>query len=1125
MQQMGFLRDYSDQQIAAELQAIRQGRFINGYPTSQKAAELAERIDRTELAGGSIELRARGLAWCARLLCQRETLDRARELLKKSRTLAETAEAALAEAFIVATRDGGTALALLAPMKTPAARSAALRIVTNSGQPLGAIAWVERASLTLDSFDSEGKFFQISNELAAERWQEAVDHASQITDADLAETPVLHHAVGVAYLMQAVPAELRSTALSQVPFEAASFPLAADPAALAFRQRAIKAFEAVSAFALQAGVAAASHLASDLTLWLKLRDPHAHDRAMEELRGSMRDPEQSLRRLPLALQFGLKLDVAAIEKEIDRRVALSGTGTADEAAARFALAFVQGDPKGTAAYIARHRNQLYAYLHKSAVQMIEIEMLARAGQIDAAKERLTEAVADGLSANEQQHLTRIIREAEGADPAAERKRQYQQSGRLNDLVNLAILLEMQESWQELLPFAERLFSETHSLEDACRVAKALNEVGRYDELLQFLEQNSTVVQHVDGLKTLLAWSLYRHGRFDEASSLLAELAATRDDPNDRRLCVNLAIASGQWDELVEFSTSEWRQRNERTAAELLIAAQMARAVGGPHAKDLVLAATEKAPAVPNILAGAYMQATSAGWEGEGIVGGWLLRAAELSGEGGPLRQVTVRELADHKPEWDKHAASAWQHLAEGKMPMFGAAHLLHRSLIDLTLLQALANLTESDTRRRGIVYAFSGARLTDITLPSLTAIALDLTAIFTLALLGLLPSAIAAYQWVAIPHSTLGWLFQERQRVTFHQPSRIKEAHELKRLIAERNLEVLPAQPVLDPTLAKEVGLELAGLLTLAAKAKGPDGKTRYVIRSAPVHRVGSLMEEEADLSTYYECLCSCQALVEKLRAKGVLTFDEEQRALAYLKLHERRWASEPKIVDGAEIYLDHLATAYLQTIGVISKIRAAGLTAHITEDYDRDANRLIAYEKLSEQQLGLIELIRKTLSDGLASRHVRAVKSPSIGDEELLGSHPTFSVLGIDDAVDALVVDDRFVNQHPFMEANHRRTPILTTVDLLVDLARKGTISKQGVHAHRTYLRQAGFLFVPLTEEELLHHLLDAPLNDGEVLETAELRAIRESLLLARMRKILQITTETVWLHGCMQSVIRAIK
>jgi len=76
--------------------------------------------------------------------------------------LAKTREAMLAEAFIAAAQDKNAGLALLAPINTPAARSAALRIVTHAEQAEGGIAWVETAGLTLDSFDAEGKFFHIS---------------------------------------------------------------------------------------------------------------------------------------------------------------------------------------------------------------------------------------------------------------------------------------------------------------------------------------------------------------------------------------------------------------------------------------------------------------------------------------------------------------------------------------------------------------------------------------------------------------------------------------------------------------------------------------------------------------------------------------------------------------------------------------------------------------------------------------------------------------------------------------------------------------------------------------------------------------------------------------------------
>ena len=284
-------------------------------------------------------------------------------------------------------------------------------------------------------------------------------------------------------------------------------------------------------------------------------------------------------------------------------------------------------------------------------------------------------------------------------------------------------------------------------------------------------------------------------------------------------------------------------------------------------------------------------------------------------------------------------------------------------------------------------------------------------------------------------------------------------------------------------------------------------------------------MEEEADLGAYSEYLCSCQAVVTKLRVKGVLTLPEEQQARSYLKLHEHSWPGEPTIADGAELYLDNLSVTYLQTIEVLGKLKAAGLTAYVSETTDADANRLISFESLSAREFDIIEIIRRSLSEGIKSKRVRALRSSeSEGDNEVW-LHPTFGVLGIDAAVDAFVVDDRSINRHLQMSAHDRQTPILTTLDLLDDLARKGIISQDVMFADRTYLRQAGFQLIPLTAEELSYHLENASLTNGILVETAELRAIREAMLRARMSKMLQIPTEVPWLHQSMNAIIHTLK
>jgi pimeloyl-ACP methyl ester carboxylesterase len=1125
VRQGAYLQKLSDQEIEQETQRLRKARHFAGFPTKEAAMAFADRVDNAELAAGSSVVRSRALAWCARLLSLGETIDHARQLLKRSKVLGVCEEAILAEASILSATDKDGALAMVAAVNSPAARSAALRIVANHDKAEGAVDWVHRCELKIEDFDADGKFALLMNELSVAHWQDAIDHAAKITEEDFQYSPVLEHAVAMACLIQAVPEDLRSDVLVNVPFDASHFPLASDAAALHARRQAAGLFAKASDMAQSFGATTAANPDADYALWLELRDPQDGQRGLETLRASMREPALSLRRLHFALQFGVQLDIASIEKEIDRRVVLSGKGSPEEALARFSLAFAQGSPKAIADYIAKHRTQLYEHLQKYAIQTIEIKLLVRTGLIGAANDKLTEAVADGLGQREEQHLRRIISEFEGTDPASERRKLFERTNHLRELSNLVDLLEEQKSWQELCPYAEMLFARTHSHEDAFRFAKALNESEQYTKLFEFLSQNIELISQSVGLKTIWAWTLYREGRFEDASIMLGELIDARDDENDRTLRINLAIASGNWDELVEFTTDEWNHRDRRAAEELLKAGQLAQAVSAPRAKDLVNEAAEIAPNDAAILAGAYFHATNAGWEQNSNTAQWLRRAAELSDKNGPLKSMSMKEFIDQKPQWDKRNDLIWQQLNEGKIPVFGAAHLLNRSLVEFVLLPSLANLSETDPRRRSVVYAYSGARPVN-PLPKIDTIALDLSALFSLARLDLLGTAIGVYKESVIPHSTMGWLFQERQRATFHQPSRIKDAHHVRRLIATDVLSVLQTQPPHDHALVKEVGEELAGLLiTAKAKSESGDGIRGFVIRSAPVHRVTSLMEEEADLGTYVEYLCSCQAVVAKMRAKAVLTLHEERQACSYLSLQERSWPGEPTISDGAELYLDDLSVTYLQTVGVLDKLKAAGLTAYVTERMDADTNRLISYESLSAQELDIIEIIRRSLSEGIKSKRIRALRSSEIEGEDAVWLHPPFGVLGVNAAVDAFVVDDRSINCHLHMSAHDRQTPILTTLDLLDDLASKRIISQDFLFGHRTYLRQGGFQLIPLTAEELSYHLENAPLANGALVETAELRAIREAMLRVRMSKMLQIPAEVPWLHLSMNAIIRTLK
>lgn len=1122
--QQAFYLRISDEEIEQSLSRLRQGRFLGGFgfPTIDEAKQFADKVEQAELKGGSRQVRARALAWCARILGQSDTLDRAKELLAKSRELSPTPEGELAAAIILANSERAAGMSKLKAIGTPAAYSAAVRLVTIADGQAEALVWAASAGLNGNSFDCEGKYTYFLAALLSGNWEILFQGPATITDAEIAENAPLLHVMAMTNLMLAVPADIRSLVSSGVPTDPEGVKLSSEPDALAARRRARDYFERFAAFCQSIGVSVGAHLASDYALWLEIRDPQARTAGMARLNDSMRDPVLSLRRLNMAIRYGLKVDLAAIEKRLDQSIAFSGTGTGDEAFARYALIFTQKTSKDVALYIAKHRKQLYAHLQKLAIMGIEVDALAQSGQIDAARERLAEMEAEGLNAKSREELSIVLAEADGKDPLAELRALYDRTGELIPLRNLTGAMEDAGLLEELLPYAEKLFATTHDLHDCFLVAKTLDRLDRYGELYVFLAKNRALVEQSVNLRAMWAWSLWREGKFQDASTELEALADFKTSPSHRALRGNIAISSGNWAALSGYCDEIWADRANQPAEELLHAAELALATHNAHARELVIVATEKAPDEPAVLTHAYTQATKGGWENSPAVSGWIQRAAAKSGSDGPIKMVSMKELFDQKPAWDKQASNVVTELNSGKMPAFLAGELLNRSTLDLTLVPALANPTEVDVRKRSIIYAFSGARGRMPITPG-ASMAVELGALVTLARLGLLDLVFARFP-IVIPHSTLGWLFKERATAIFHQPSRIKHAELLKSLINARAISIVPEPPQPDNTLVRDIGKDLADLLVLA-KNQSEAGTPSAVVRSPPIHLVGSLMQEEADLKAYKNLIVSCGAVVGALKAAGALTAQEEAQARAFLQTQEKAWPNEPAVGLNCTFLLDGLSIAHLRTAGVLDKFKTSGLKVSISQNDDDEANALLAMASLTGEELDVIERIRAKLAAGLADGSVRAVRATKADEDRAFQSHPTYTVMALSEPAQYVLVDDRALNRLSGINHDGGQSPIITSLDLLDHLAETGALTEAEVFNHRATLRRCGYQIIPVTEPELRAHLFAADVKEGAVLETAELKAIRESLLRLRMTKLLQIPQEIPALQQTQVSFVRLIR
>ena len=1120
-------KDLINSEIEKRLSIIRRARFILGFSTSEHSIRLAEKIRGGEFEGGSDDVKSRALAWCARFLAIGDNSEKSDEYIRLAHRLGNGPEITVAEAFRVSANGKiEDALCKLASIKSPMARSAAFFIATKHKDASFAIEWLSNSGLGIVDIDADGKFFLISKQLELCLWDKALEYVSSLQNEDYQQTPILYHSAAIVHLLQAIPDEFKSHDMQQFLFQASHFPLASNETAIKARREAQALFNKCAIEARELGCDDAANIAEDYALWLELRDPNGLETGRQKLQASMRDPANSLRRLNFALQFGLKLDLVAVETEIDRQTTISGGKSQVAAMARFALSFMQESPKAVVAYIDRHRAQLLEYLEKKSLNTFEIEMLAKAGCSQRAEERLEELVNDGLTEIEQIRLRRGIEESKGADPIEARKVLFENSDQLNDLIILVNLLEEQKDREQLLHYSQLLFERTQSLQDAERLALALNEINQYSEITGLLRKYPEFLNQSDNLQMLWCWSLYREGLLAEAVTELETLKSKRDHPNDRALTVNLMIALGDWDALQPYLENEWVNREQREAYDLIKTAQLAQIVGSPRARDLLQTAAIKGAHDAQILSAAYFLASSAGCEDEAPVAQWLHDAATLSGDNGPLKKMSIQDLIDRAPEWNRRQTDIWSQLCKGIIPIFGAAHLLNRSLIDMFLLPALANTLEMDPRKRALIPAYSGLRQS---LPcEYRVVAMEATALLTLGYLGLLETVCNTFEHIVIPHSTLGWLFTEKQKVSFHQPSRIRNAHKISQLHATGALMKFSGSDELDPDLAADIGEELASLLAETQTEGRGDERQKLVIRSSPVHRVGSLMVEEADLSAFYPYLCSCLAVVRKLKQKGHLTATQESRALSYLILHEKEWPTQPEISDDAVLYLDDLSVTYLQQAGVLEKLQPAGFEAYISTQKMQEVNALLSYEQLSSEVIRVIEYIRSILADSIKTGKVKVgqmLQSSELDEKSIIDDHPTFAVYHLAKDVEAVIADDRFLNQHMNVDVNSTLTPMLTTLDLLDALHTMGCLTFEQYIDHRTSLRRSGYIFVPIAKNELDHYLSASAVKDGNFSEPAELRAIRENILSIRMSQFLQLPKEANWIASSMQAFTQTLK
>lgn len=339
-------------------------------------------------------------------------------------------------------------------------------------------------------------------------------------------------------------------------------------------------------------------------------------------------------------------------------------------------------------------------------------------------------------------------------------------------------------------------------------------------------------------------------------------------------------------------------------------------------------------------------------------------------------------------------------------------------------------------------------------------------------------------------------LMEQIARVTPHQPSQHAQRAEMFRLIKAKQLavaEVPSPAPEVAESITKDLGEEWTAQWQAAAAVDGVvladhplvthDGTFRPVQLPVPIGaRVFNLRE-------FLHALFLAGGLTAddwKLAvAKGTVLAGYPERAEAELAWPKDRTVALTgslfaMLVDGG--WLDAATTHFRLVIS-----QTAVKEAETEEAAHGRREELAAWSK------GLLERIQR----GIAQKKYRVLPQlakPAQAKQDLgadgvgLGTllrHVSVAKTGV------LWCDDRMVNRH--LTAGSR--PIIGIIEILLMLRATGALSEAEYYDKVLHLRRSNVRFLPVTPEEILHHLRQATVNNGTLVETPALAALRRYL------------------------------
>ena len=1132
-------REAHTERASKDLARILTLRAVNPAESRSDIRELQGRLDGGNLAAADDETKNTVRYWVARLCASDpETLSVAREFREEIRNDDPHRDLSIVDALIVeAEGNPDEAIRILRDRDNPDARTALFGVIARAR---GSAAALDTYSDRTDAGDTElftAVGWRIWAGCMAEvgAWEEAAQCLARL-DETFSTNPALPFVEGIINAQLLLPAERRSLS-SEPQYFAGITPNQGDQAERAHERATIR-FAYARAVLDEIGEAELIRTVTDWQRWIELMDPKGENAqtARDNTRQNLESDNPDVNLMVFAWAFDVSFDPEPLHRYLNEREKLGGLNK-DEVRAQcllFLALMNSGEMtrREFLAYLDARQGRLAAIIPVYFLYAMKLDTLVADNQTERARAFLAEVESD-LEREDVRRLSVVINAREGLDPRKELERVFQESGRLSDLQHLIECLKNADDREALLPLLEDLVTKQRTVKNARDLVACLGGPPFFDHrrVVEFLDFNIDLVEQSSELRSAKAWALFNVGRLIDARDLNEQRLEGPEATDALSLDFNIAIASGDWERTATIAEREWQRRDSHDGETLIRLAQIAGRQGHSPERALAFArlATDKSPDNPQVLAAAYWLHFRLGRDEE-TDRNWLIRAFELSSdEEGPLWSTDLRTVVTvWIPERHERLAEVEKKWLAGEIPNGVAASLFNMPLTHLLIQMPETNANLSDNRRTGVVPIAFGGR-SAVELRRDWSVGLDLSSILVLHYVGLLEPVFDEFRQIKIAPDVMLCLLQEQDRVGFHQPSRVRAGQQVRTLCNQQRLRVTADLGAPPGDISEEVGKELAALLQAARQS---DGKVVCVL---PIHRPDSLMEKEADTADWEDLIVTLPDFCNLLHEQGRMDVATHERARLFLQSQGQPEHGKPDatVLDGP-IFLDGLALTYLQNAKVLVQIGAARLDLQLHPEFIDLMDEFVRAGDLGDDLAAEIDGIRHVLRSAVESGRASYLPRKGGPDDSALNRNDQFlatqSLLAAAADCDALCVDDRFVTSKEGLVVSERPDsplPIACTLDLLRFLVNRGRLTPGDHWTSRHRLRAGGLVVIPFEDDELSHWLKAVNVEDGHLVESAELRAIRQSTARTVNLVLANPTEITSFLENLLKrcaSVVRAL-